>query len=350
MRPIVPEDLNRNGRAVSTAFTRAVLAQARASFGPERNAARVAQKLWPNDRQAMDFITTRGASTVATTAGATWAAPLTSTGIADLLPILAPAAAGPALLQRAIPVALERHATITVPGMPLTMPPIPFTAEGAPIPVRQFDLSTGASLKPRKLPVAFVLSREIIEHSAAQAVTTAVVAENIRASIDAWLFDANAGDAVRPAGLRNGVAAIAAGASMSADLAALAAAVAPAGMDLVFIAAPGEAVKIALTAGPQFQFSLLGSSALAAKTVLCVAANALVTAGDPEPRIETSRDATVHMEGQTPQPISIAGAPPVMAAPVASMYQTDTVSIRLILDIDWALRGPGIAWTQNVSW
>ena len=119
MRPIVPEDLNRNGRAVSTAFTRAVLAQARASFGPERNAARVAQKLWPNDRQAMDFITTRGASTVATTAGATWAAPLTSTGIADLLPILAPAAAGPALLQRAIPVALERHATITVPGMPL---------------------------------------------------------------------------------------------------------------------------------------------------------------------------------------------------------------------------------------
>ena len=207
------------------------------------------------------------------------------------------------------------------------MPPIPFTAEGAPIPVRQFDLSTGASLKPRKLPVAFVLSREIIEHWAAQAVTTAVVAENIRAPstpgcstpMPAMLFGRPGCATVSPP---------------SRPVPACrptwphsAAAVAPAGMDLVFIAAPGEAVKIALTAGPQFQFSLLGSSALAAKTVLCVAANALVTAGDPEPRIETSRDATVHMEGQTPQPISIAGAPPVMAAPVASMYQTDTVSI-----------------------
>jgi hypothetical protein len=40
-----------------------------------------------------------------------------------------------------------------------------------------------------------------------------------------------------------------------------------------------------------------------------------------------------------------------VAAPVRSLWQTDTLGIRMLLDINWAMRRTGvIAWTQSVTW
>jgi len=139
---------------------------------------------------------------------------------------------------------------------------------------------------------------------------------------------------------------------MVSDLAALAGAIAPVGgLTIVFIANPVEAVKIALAVGPKFSFPVFASNGIAKGTVLAIAINALVSATDPEPRIETSRNAVLHMEGTTPQPIGTPGTPNVIAAPVRSLYQTDSVAIRLILQATWGLRTAGaVAWVENVTW
>src|SRR5215207_11372979 len=61
------------------------------------------------------------------------------------------------------------------------------------------------------------------------------------------------------------------------------------GMQIAFVASPGEAVKIALRAGPEFRFPVLASNGLAAGVVLCVALPALAAAVNPEPRFDISK-------------------------------------------------------------
>jgi hypothetical protein len=70
------------------------------------------------------------------------------------------------------------------------------------------------------------------------------------------------------------------------------------------------------------------------------------------PNFVTSNVATLHEENTTPLPISSAGTPNVVAAPVRSLFQTYTWALRMILDVDWVKLnsvGPvqeltGVAW------
>jgi hypothetical protein len=141
---------------------------------------------------------------------------------------------------------------------------------------------------------------------------------------------------------------------MMKDLGALAAAVAPVGgLQIVFVANPAEAVKIVLRAGPDFnaKFPVLASNGVAAGTVIAVAVNALAVAADPAPRFERSKDATLHMEDTTPLPIGTPGSPNVIAAPVRSLWQSDSVGVRLIMEVSWGLRAAGaVAFVSSVTW
>jgi hypothetical protein len=80
-----------------------------------------------------------------------------------------------------------------------------------------------------------------------------------------------------PQGRLYGVSAIAAQsgggvAAMTVDLGNLAGAVAPVGgLDIVFVADPKSAVKIAAGAGPNFDFPVVASGALSAGTVIALA-------------------------------------------------------------------------------
>ena len=75
----------------------------------------------------------------------------------------------------------------------------------------------------------------------------------------------------------------------------------------------------------------------------------LVT-GD-SPRFEISDQATLHMEDTTPAHIGTAGTPAVVAAPARSMFQTDSMALRLILPMNWTLRRAGVvAWVAGVTW
>jgi hypothetical protein len=69
------------------------------------------------------------------------------------------------------------------------------------------------------------------------------------------------------------------------------------------------------------------------------------------PRFEISDQATLHLEDTSPTDITTTGTPPVAAFPVKSMFQTDSLALRLILPINWTIRRPGtVAWVAGVTW
>jgi hypothetical protein len=92
-----------------------------------------------------------------------------------------------------------------------------------------------------------------------------------------------------------------------------------------------------------FPFEVLASAALPDKTVIAIAGNALASAVDAVPRLDIGDQGTIVMADD-------AGA--VMAsAPTRSLWQTDTVSLRMRMEVSWGLRAAaGLAWTQNVVW
>ena len=119
---------------------------------------------------------------------------------------------------------------------------------------------------------------------------------------------------------------------------------------IVFVASPYQAAAIKMRQ-PNFAYEVLASSGLAAGIVLAIASNALVSAADPVPRIEVSDKATLHLEDTTPLQVGVAGSPATVAAPTKSLWQSDLLGIRLILEVSWALRtSAGLAWTESVTW
>src|SRR4029077_2484523 len=84
--------------------------------------------------------------------------------------------------------------------------------------------------------------------------------------------------------------------------------------------------------------SFISSTTVAAGTVIAVDASEFATAtGDP-PRFAVSNEATLHEEDTTPLALGTAGTPNVVAAPMRSLFQTDTVAIRMSMYVTWAMR------------
>ena len=139
--------------------------------------------------------------------------------------------------------------------------------------------------------------------------------------------------------------------AMVADLAALAGSVARVAGNggIVFVAAARQAVAANLRLPKPLAYPVLSSSILAAGTVIALASNALVSAVDPIPRIQTGTQGAFHMEDATPAPIVAEDG--TLAAPVRSLWQTDSIGLRMILQVAWAMRASnGVAWTQGVAW
>jgi cytosine/adenosine deaminase-related metal-dependent hydrolase len=48
---------------------------------------------------------------------------------------------------------------------------------------------------------------------------------------------------------------------------------------------------------------------------------------------------------------SASATPNTIAAPVRSLWQTDCIGVRMLLDVNWGLRRTGVvAWTQTMTW
>jgi hypothetical protein len=337
-------------------LTRPVIALARNPQG----ASQYSRATWPDDKVTLAAIEKGAVNVTSTTSETSFA----QQDVLDVVSLLGPQSAFAQITRGAMRLTLGKNTSILVPGITASASGINFVAQGAPIPVRQL-VTGGVTLGAKKVALAVALTREVVEASSpnAEVLVTAALNENTSLAMDTILLDATAADAVRPAGLRNGVAATTATVlgvnvtaidAMTKDLSTLAAAVAAVASSLdniVFVASPGEAVKIAMRSNQTFPFEVYASSGLASGVVLCLALNAFAVAADVSPKFSLSDQTVVHQEDTSPLAIGTIGTPPTVAAPARSLWQTDCVAIRLVMEMNWILRASGaVAWTQSVNW
>jgi hypothetical protein len=107
-------------------------------------------------------------------------------------------------------------------------------------------------------------------------------------------------------------------------------------------------MAIKLAAGPLFNHRVI-SAPIAAGTVIAIAADGLAVAGDGIPVVDASRSAVLHMADPAEQ-IATPGAPNAVAAPVVSMFQTDSFALRCIARATWSAAPGSVAVVSGTAW
>jgi HK97 family phage major capsid protein len=339
----------------------------------------VRQQIYGDDECTKAYVdyAMRAASAAAMTTVTGWAAELVQQVYGDFLQILVPTSVMPNLANLGLALTFGRAGKIVIPSRSAT-PSLAgsFVGEGQPIPVRQGAFTT-QTMTPKKLAVITSWTKEMDAHSipAIEGVLRDSVAIDTGVAIDNILLDANPATAIRPAGLRNGVAGLTptAGGGYTAligDIKALTGALltATAGhiRTGVLLMNPQQALSISLTqptnaAAPLFPFSdeiaagrlrsfrLIVSGNVPLTMVIALDAADFVTVGEEAPRFEVSDQASLHFEDTAPTDIT--GGTPSPAVPVRSLYQTDSIALKLVWPMNWTLRRPGmVSWVTSVTW
>jgi HK97 family phage prohead protease len=314
----------------------------------------------------------------ASTTVAGWASELVGVGIGEFLDTLKATSVYPRLAAKGPRFTFGRNGVIKIPARNAT-PRIngSFVGEGQAIPVRKLGL-TSISLTPKKMAVISEFTREMAAHStpSIESVVRQSMGDDTGEVVDSVLLDTTAADAIRPAGLLAGVAGLtptAAGALtplqiIVADLQKLIAAVTAnrGGRDLVLIVNSQQALALEWVMTPDGRFAfdsisqsggnlrsltVVASANATARRVILVDAADFASATGDSPEFDVSDVATIHEEDTTPLPISAVGAPNVVAAPVRSLWQTASIGVRMILEINWSMRRAGmVAWMDAVNW
>jgi hypothetical protein len=322
---------------------------------PRQDPVKLAADLFPGDRDV--GLLTRAAVTPTTT---TSAASLLSTLTEYFLESLSGVWASATLLEETLQLSFDGAAVISVPAFVADATGAGFVGEGAPIPARSL-VASALSLDPSKLAVIVGLSNEVVSAAAgnAEAMVSDVLTRSVGLALDSALFDANpAVPEVRPAGLRNGIAALTASAAtnatdaMIADVGKVAGAVAAVAGNspIILVANPARALTLKLRAPRELPLTVLASSAIAAGDLIAVAPNAIVSATDSAPQISVARETVLHMD-TAPSNISTVGTPNVVAVPTVSYFQTDCVALRCRMFATWAKRDSrAVAWLTATAW
>jgi HK97 family phage major capsid protein/HK97 family phage prohead protease len=326
-------------------------------------------------RTCLDWVQ-RSATAPATTTTTGWAAELVQTQYADLISYLFAASVYMPLSAAGVRYTLGRYGQISIPVESAT-PTVAgsFVAEGAPIPVRQ-EAFTPITIGLKKMAVISSFTRELFEHSQPNIDTQLRdrMGRDTSVAVDTILLDNNPATSVRPAGLRNGVTGLTptAGGGFTAlvgDLKQLLN-VLIASNSLrapVWIMNPQQALSISLTsaaaavgvfpfkaeieAGRLNGYPVIQSMTVPVGMVIIVDAADYASLTGDDARFELSDQATLHMEDTTPLAIGTPGSPPTVAAPTRSMFQTDSIALRMILPMNWIMRRAGlVGWVTGVTW
>jgi hypothetical protein len=325
------------------------------SFARRKTLAEILAEHYPENRQVAAL--TRAASLPASTTGSGWADTLAQTSTPDFLMTLGPQSAGATVLGRCISFQFGRDAAaIKVPSITSASANATFVAENAPIPVRQLQFDAGVTLAPKMFATIAPFTREVFDYSlpTIESTVRAVMTESVGAALDAALFSNTAGDATRPPGLLVGLSPVTPTASgdwaMIGDIEALAASIAPVAGNapILFVASPKQMARMRYSAQLR-DVEIYASSALADKTVLCIATNCVASAIDPAPRFDIADQTALHMSTTPSQLVS--GTGPVVASPITSLYQVDALALKMILQVGWGLRSAtGLAFMSAVNW
>jgi HK97 family phage prohead protease len=319
----------------------------------------------------------RAATAPAMTTVPGWAAELSQTIYSGFMALLTPASVYPRLSGYGMSLTFGTAGKIVIPTRSRT-PTIAgsFVGEGLPIPVRQ-GAFTAQTLVPKKMAVITTWTREIDEHSAPaiQGILRQAIQEDTAVSMDTVLLDTNPATAVRPAGILNGITPLTptAGGGFTAvvgDIKGLTGSLLTGTLgnirspvyimnpiqvnSLGLIAAPGVGAfpfREEVAAGNLGGWPIISSGTVPAGTVVAVDAADFVSVGGEAPRFEVSDQATLHMEDTAPADIVSGAAPGTPANPVKSMWQTDSLALRLILPTNWTIRRAGVvAAVVGVTW
>jgi hypothetical protein len=345
--PLVPDKGARNAAAV-TSFVRAAIAIGLSARDKTVTPSAILRRQWGDDHLAE--VTLRAAVSPSTVAGN---AAVTRVGYA-FLDVLTSMSAGAALLQKGIRLDLDGLASIHIPG--IALPTVGFVGESMPIPAYTEPTSVGPVLQPFKLAAIVALTNEFMAMSGAEDLIRQALVESVGPALDTVLFGTAAATSAQPAGLRSGIAGLtpaAAGEKAQVivdDLQALTIAVAPVAGNgnLALVASPDAAVAIRLRLPSPVEWPVFTSSALAARTVILLALNALVSTVNGPPQIEASTQSAFVPDTA---PTDVVSSPGVVASSFTSVFQTDKTALKLRWPITWALRDArGLAWMTSVNW
>jgi hypothetical protein len=340
----------RENNSEPRSWHRAIAAQALAArhkTGASRIAAEIVKSTWPNDERAL--MITRGAVT-----------PTTSAGLWTYDPVgpfrsLAPSSAALSLFQLGMALDLNGVTTIRIPAVPTNPLPV-FVGEGLPGPVVQRNIHSTILGPTRKILLFSTLTGELENSSPqnASVIIGRILADAAERSIDTVAFGSNADDGVTPAGLLHAVvptaAATAGPDAMVTDLGNLAGAIGAAGIDasnLVYVAGSREAVIMKAKLGPKFDYQILATLGLPAKSVACFAPAGIASGYSDAPTVEAKTEAVLHQEDTSPLDISTSGA---VAAPSKSVFQTNLIALRVRGNCAWAAAPGAAAVITAVNW
>ncbi len=349
------------------------------SHKERKSEAQVLHEVYNDDECLRGYLDwqTRAATAPAMTTVPGWAQELVQQTYTAFMDILYPAAIFPRLAGMGLSLSFGRAGRIIIPTR-ATTPTIAgsFVGEGQPIPVRQ-GLFTSQTLVPKKMAVISCWTREMDEHSipAIEGLIRDAIQSDTAISLDSVLLDVNPATVIRPAGILNGVAGLTPTAgggfnALTGDIKQITGQLLAGTKGNVrnpvwlmnpqqvnsagLVAAPGAGVfpfRDEISEGRLGGWPIISSGTVPLGTVIAIDAADFVAVGGEAPRFEISDQATIHFDDTAPSDISVAGTPPVVAYPVKSMWQTDSLALRLILPINWAIRRAGtVSWVAGVTW
>lgn len=305
---------------------------------------------------------------IGTTTGSHWADDLMQTAYSGFLQALMPYSVFPALLARGLSLQFDRWGTLKLPGRTAGTAGGGFRAEGSPIRVGKIT-TFSADLVPKNMGVIVPFTKELAKRStpAIEGIVRQAILEDTAKVLDPVLLDATAVSTARPAGLLNGVSAVATGfaggdyQAVREDIKALLAPFVTAdGVDnIVVIMNPTQGLNLSLMEGPEGDPNWLNrikeritfiesTNATAGRLIALRASDFAGAGGDPE--FDISEQATIHMEDTTPLEI-VSGTGPTTADPVRSLWQTNSIGVRMMMDVSWVMRRTGmVQWINGTSW
>jgi Phage capsid family len=340
----IPDEPVINGNLFKRSLTiRAIASMRRMSI------ADVAGQIFPHDRNLMQLVT-RATSAPATTFTTGWAAELVHTIVADTLDAMGAASAAAEVMRQSLTLDWNGAGVISAPGFVASASAATFVKEGDPIPVRQLS-EAPAQLLPYKLATISALTREMVDGSNAEALISDALVRSMGLGLDSVFFgNAAAVTNTQPAGIRNGISTSAASASTDPfggffeDVSTLINAVSAVGGNgpFILVTSAGRLVSgqgrfPGKDEGSAPLIIPIASSQLGSDIMIAIAPQGLVAALSAEPEIEAGNAATIVMD--------TAPVTPDTTQPTKSMWQTNSIALKVRWPVTWALRDSrAVAW------
>lgn len=349
-------------------IVRAVTARGIAHYGPgDKTLERVLDERYPGHEATA--IITKADQTVGTTTVSGWAAELVRTVYGDFMQALTGYSIYPALRDRGIGLSFDGNGTVSIPSRTAGGAGGGFFAEGSPIRVGRIT-TAATTMTARQMGVIVPFTRKLALQStpSIEALVRQAILEDTSSILDPLVLDATAGDTARPAGLLNGVSAVASGfgggdfQAVTEDFKALLAPfiAANAADNITVVMNPAQGLSLAFMPGPlgnpdwfntiKSRVNIIESTHATSGRLIALRNSDFATATNDQVEMDVSEQATIHMEDTTPLEI-VSGTGPTVADPVRSLWQTGSIGIRMIMNISWKMRRSGmVQWVDGTSY